>query len=115
MRGIQLFPELTEIFLLLFADDIVLISDTIKGLQQHLDIMKNFCYDFKKIVNVIKTKIIVIRRGGRFRQREKWYYNGQLIEIVNAFHYVGFLFSFYFYLSLGRMAEDLATKVNEHG
>ena len=27
LRGIQLFPELLELFLLLFADDIALISD----------------------------------------------------------------------------------------
>ena len=33
MHGIQLLPGLVEIFLLLFADDIVLISDTPSGLQ----------------------------------------------------------------------------------
>lgn len=33
LRGIQLFPELLELFLLLFADDIAWISDTKSGLQ----------------------------------------------------------------------------------
>ena len=33
IRGIQLFPDLTEILLLMFADDLALISDTIVGLQ----------------------------------------------------------------------------------
>ena len=44
------------------------------------------------------------------RQREKWYYDGQLLERVNAFHYmyVGLLFSTK--LSFGRITEDLATK-----
>ena len=108
LRGIQLFPDLTEIFLLLFADNIVLISDTIKGLQQKLEVLKNFCKDFKMIVNVIKTKVMVFRQGGMLRQREKWYYDGQLLETVNVFHYVGLLFSTK--LSFGRMAEDLASK-----
>lgn len=40
--------------------------------------------------------------------KRKWYYNGQLIEIGNAFHYVGLLFPTK--LSFGRMAEDLGTK-----
>ena len=70
LQGIQLFPDLNEFFLLLFVDDKVLISDTIKGLQQKLEIFKNFCKDFKMVVNVIKTKVMVFRQGGRLRQRE---------------------------------------------
>ena len=31
-KGIQLLPDWTEIFLLMYADDIILISDTIIGL-----------------------------------------------------------------------------------
>ena len=34
IRGIQLFPDYTEVFLLVFADDIALISDTVSGLQK---------------------------------------------------------------------------------
>lgn len=99
---------MTEILHLLFADDIALISDNIKGFQQPLETLSKFCNDFKMIVNVIKTKIMVFRQGGRVRQREKWYYNGQLIETVNAFQYVGLLFSTK--LSYGRIADYLAGK-----
>ena len=38
MHGIQLLPRLVELFLLLFVDDIVLISDTPRGLQNQLDV-----------------------------------------------------------------------------
>ena len=34
IKGIQFFPDSVEWFLLLFADEIVLISDTISGLQR---------------------------------------------------------------------------------
>ena len=34
IRGVQLFPELTEILLLMFADDLALISYTVSGLQK---------------------------------------------------------------------------------
>ena len=46
-------------FLLLFADNIVLMCDTIKCLQQQLEILKKFRKDFKMIVNVIKAKVSV--------------------------------------------------------
>ena len=32
-HGIQLIPDLVEIFILLFADDVILVSDTVCGLQ----------------------------------------------------------------------------------
>ena len=38
-RGVQLFPAIVEIVLLMFADDIALLSDTIAGLQRQLNIL----------------------------------------------------------------------------
>ena len=63
-RGIQLLPDLVEVFLLLFVDRIALISETIGGLQKQLDILLHFCKDYKMIVNIINTKVMVFRRGG---------------------------------------------------
>jgi hypothetical protein len=36
-----LFPDVTEILTLLFADDLALTSDTVIGLQKLLDLLKN--------------------------------------------------------------------------
>ena len=38
IRGVQLFPDTVEIFLLLFSDEIGLIADTVSGLQKQLNI-----------------------------------------------------------------------------
>ena len=76
IRGIQIFPDAVEIFLLLFADYIALISDTIVGLQRQLDILLQYCTDYKMIVNVIKTKVMVFRRSGILSKTEKWFYDG---------------------------------------
>ena len=94
--------------MLLFADDIALISDTISGLQKQLDILLKYCKEYKMIVNIIKTKVMVFRRGGMLSRREKWKYNGKILEVVNGFQYVGLMFSTQ--LSLHRMATELATK-----
>ena len=39
IRGLQLFPEIIEILVLLFADDVILLSGTIIGLQRVMIIM----------------------------------------------------------------------------
>ena len=91
IHGIQLFPDITEIFLLLFADDIALISDTIQGLKRLLKILEKFCEMYKMIVNVIKTKIMVFRLGGRLRANENFFYKGIQLEIVNGFQHVVFI------------------------
>lgn len=41
-RGIQLFPYLLEILLLLFADDEFLLSDSVNGLQTQLNVLKTY-------------------------------------------------------------------------
>ena len=42
-HGIQLLPDMLELFILLFADDIVLLLDTIVGLQNQLDVLARNC------------------------------------------------------------------------
>ena len=55
-HGIQLSPEEVQLFLLLFADDIVLLSDTPVGLQNQIRILEEFakCYHMK--INFGQTK-----------------------------------------------------------
>ena len=111
MRGIQFFPDITEIFVLMFADDIALIADTVIGLQRQLNLLSKFCNSSKLRVNISKTKILVFKRGGQLSNREHWSYSGQDIEIVNGFSYVGLLFTCR--LSLYRMAEETSSKAKK--
>ena len=87
--GVQLFPEVIQVMILLFADDIALISDTIVGLQRHLNLLREYCVKKKIVVNIIKTKIVVFKKDGTLSRHEKWYYDGNLLEVVNCFTYVG--------------------------
>ena len=45
------------------------------------------------IVNTKKTKVMVCRRGGRIREKAVWFYNGEKLEVVNEYKYLGFWFS----------------------
>ena len=53
-----------KLFLLLYADDIVIFSETEKGLQTGLDILYAYCQSWKFKVNIQKTKVMVFRKGG---------------------------------------------------
>ena len=44
-------------------------------------------------LNLSKTKIIVFRNGGILKETEKWLYNGQKIEVVSFYKYLGVYFT----------------------
>ena len=48
---------------LLYADDILMVSESEQGLQKLLDILHEWCHKWKMVVNVDKTKIMHFRRG----------------------------------------------------
>ena len=77
VRGVQLFPDLTEILLLMFADDLALISDSVVGLQKLLNILYRFCSDRGMIINIVKTMIVVFKKGGMLARNETWSLGGE--------------------------------------
>ena len=52
----------SEVKCLLFVDDLVLLSPTKEGLQQHLDLMHRFCQTWALTVSLSKTEIMVLPR-----------------------------------------------------
>lgn len=51
-RGIHYLNEQREITTLLFADDHVLVSDTVRDLQSKLNILKGFSYKWNLNINI---------------------------------------------------------------
>jgi len=92
-HGVQLFPDIMELFILLFADDVALISTTPSGLQNQLNVVKTCCNKIKLDVNIDKTKVMVFRKGGFLGKHEKWFYDGKCLEVVNNYCYLGFRFT----------------------
>ena len=52
-----------KLYLLLYADDIVIFSNTSEGLQKGLDILGDYCQKWNLTVNIDKTKVMVFRKG----------------------------------------------------
>ena len=57
--------DLVNIYLLLYADDIILFGKTPDELQRALTILEEYCNRWKLTVNTSKTKIMIFRKGGR--------------------------------------------------
>ena len=82
-----------KLFLLLYADDIVVMAESISDLQNAMNILKDYCDKWKLTVNVNKTKAMVFRKGGRLGRNTKLSFNGTEIEFVNKFTYLGIVFT----------------------
>lgn len=82
-----------KMFLILYADDIVIFADSETDLQSSLDLLYNYRNRWKLLVNTLKTKILIFRKGGRLRANLQFKYGENNIEIVNRFVYLGTVFT----------------------
>ena len=88
--GYQMIPGAQEIFALLFADDVVLLSLTPIGLQTQLNNLKVAADSLGLTVNLNKSKVLVFRKGGYLGRLEHWKYGNQPMEVVNSYKYLGY-------------------------
>ena len=84
-NGVDL--SMLKIYLLLYADDIVLFSESEQDLQFGLNILDEYCeYErWKLTVSTDKTKIMIFRKGGRHNRNIGFTFNGKNIEIISKF------------------------------
>ena len=102
------FFDVYELFVLLLADDIILCSETVVGLQNQLDILHRAACKLHLIVNLDKSNIIVFRKGGYLGEKEKWFYDGKMMPVVNVYKYLGIFLSTR--LSFSAACRDVAGK-----
>jgi hypothetical protein len=80
-----------NISLLLFADDIVCISETASGLQRALNLLDQYCKKWKLVVNLDKTKVVIF--NCRTTNKYKFLFNSKGVEIVTSYCYLGVIFT----------------------
>lgn len=81
--------QLINLFILMYADDMVLFSESIEDLQQLLDTLYMYNTKWDLVLNIDKTKFVVFGNSGNLKESEKVYYNNVEIENVNNFNYLG--------------------------
>ena len=70
---------------ILYADDIVLIADSPKCLQNSINSLHNYCKKWHLIVNISKTKVMQISN----KAISTFFCNGDKLENVDSFKYLG--------------------------
>src|SRR5665811_334540 len=75
------------------SDDNALLGDSKRNLQCKINCLETYCDENYLIVNLKKTKVMVIRRGGKVSKKHVFYYKNEPIEIVSNYTYLGVLFS----------------------
>ena len=83
----------TEISCLMYADDIVILSQNSQGLQNAIDNLSRYCGTWNLKINLSKTKIVVFNKGGHLIKRFKFHLNQSQIESVSSYRYLGIDFS----------------------
>ena len=77
---------------LLWADDIVLLSETKSGLQTQIDLLLGYCQSNLLTVNTKKTVCVCFNKGGRLIQN-LFIYNNSILEDKKSIKYLGFIIS----------------------
>ena len=102
-QGIFISEECQNLLVLLFADDVLDLADTVGRLQRQISILEEYCDQSCMKINLTKTKIMVFRNGGFLRKNEKWFFKHEKIECVSYYKYLGLIIS-------SRLSWSVATK-----
>ena len=79
--------------LLLYADDLILISQTAHGLKKHLRSLEHLCQEVRMQVNISKTKIMIFSLS-RKDKPTTFLFEGNPLEIVKEYKYLGIDFHY---------------------
>ena len=77
---------------LLFADDLAIFSLSKEDLQKRISILQQYSNEWGLELNLSKTKTMIFNKQGATIRKFKFYFQGQEIEIVKQYIYLGFTF-----------------------
>ena len=81
----------TNLHLLLFADDLVLLADTPAGLQKSIQILGDYCSKWNLRINMEKTKVMEFRFQRRKDPSPPYSLHNQIIEVTKSYRYLGII------------------------
>lgn len=81
-----------RIYCLMYADDVILISESANGLQNCLNKLSDYCETWNLCINIDKTKVMIFNKSGKVIRKYIFRYNDHVLEITNKYKYLGILF-----------------------
>ena len=87
---VQLFLRL---FVLLYADDTIILAESAEELQKALDAAYKYCTDWKLIVNTDKTKIVIFSKR-KVTNYPAFLFGHNTLQVVEDYDYLGVTFNY---------------------
>ena len=78
----------TKVPILLYADDVVLLSQSPSGLQKRLNVLQLFCAEKLLTVNMSRTQVVIFNNF-RHSHSDSFLYSHQQLQIVEQYTYLG--------------------------
>ena len=78
-----------EVPILMYADDVVILSKSAMGLNRALNVLHVFCQKWKLRINTSKTKVLIF--NARKWDKFKFFLGNNLIAIKDTYTYLGFI------------------------
>ena len=80
---------------LLYADDLVLVSDNVNAMQTLLKNLETYCRKWHLIINSQKSKVMIFNKSGRSTSKEAYNFSieNKELEVVNSYKYLGHVIS----------------------
>jgi hypothetical protein len=79
-----------KLFIILYADDTVIMAESAADLQKQLDSFSDYCDIWRLKINVEKSKIVFFSQE-KTPNNLKFNFNGKQLEIVDESNYLGVL------------------------
>ena len=90
------FEALLKLYILLYADDTIIMAENPNNLQMALNAVGNYCEQWKLKINISKTKIIRFAKRRQLNQNDLYDFrlNGERVELVDNYVYLGTTISY---------------------
>ena len=82
-----------KIYTLLYADDTIILAESIDDLQSALNRLYDYCTQWDLMVNSDKTKILIFSRG-KIKNIPIFKYGEQELDVVFEYNYLGIIFNY---------------------
>ena len=77
-----------KLYVLLYADDTILLAESASDLQNSLDALSNYCAKWKLFVNMDKTNIVVFSKG-KVTKLPQFKFGEATVTIAHSYTYLG--------------------------
>ena len=73
----------------LYADDLIMMSNSAEGLQTCIDNLEEYCKKWHLTINTVQSKIIIFNESGKILRDYNFVHKNRKMEIVQSFCYLG--------------------------